>query len=66
VGVAIGMLGSAMLTRLLAGILYEVKPDDAATFGLSIVVIAAIGAVACLTPALAAARVDPAIALRVD
>jgi predicted permease len=66
IGVVIGIFGSALLTRLLASILYQVRPDDAGTFAWSIAVIAAIGAGACLIPALSASRVDPAIALRVE
>ena len=66
IGMAAGIFSSALLTRLLASILYEVKPNDSATFGWSIVLIAVIGAAACLAPALAASRVDPIIALRVD
>jgi predicted permease len=65
-GVAVGIFGSALLTRLLASILYQVKPDDTVTFAWSIAVMAATGAGACLIPALAASRVDPAIALRAE
>ncbi len=63
-GVAIGIGGSAMLTRLLSSVLYEVKPGDPATYAWSILLIAAIGVAACLAPAVAASRLDPVIALR--
>jgi putative ABC transport system permease protein len=66
VGVAIGIGGSAMLTRFLSSILYQVKPDDPITFAWSIVLIGTIGVAACLVPAATASRLDPVIALRED
>ncbi len=63
-GVAIGMLASLGLMRLLASLLYEVAPTDpvvlAATGGG--VLLAALAA--CLVPARAASRIDPAVTLR--
>ena len=66
VGVAIGIGGSAMLTRFLESILYQVKPDDPTIFACSIALIGTIGIVACLVPAAAASRLDPVVALRED
>jgi len=65
-GVAIGLLGSWMLSRTLSGLLYGVTATDPLTFtGVSLLLIA-ISAVACCVPALRAARVDPQTALRHD
>jgi len=64
VGIGVGLLAAASLTRLMASMLYDVKPNDAATFGAVAFGLAAIALVACFAPALRAARVDPAVALR--
>jgi ABC-type antimicrobial peptide transport system permease subunit len=64
VGIGAGMLAAAMLTRLMASLLYDVKPNDAATFCVVAFGMAATALAACCAPALRAARVDPAVALR--
>jgi putative ABC transport system permease protein len=66
IGVAIGMAGALALTRVMAGLLYEVRPTDGATFTASAVVLAAIAVAASLVPAWRATRVDPLIALRAE
>jgi putative ABC transport system permease protein len=63
-GVAIGLAASAVLTRGLASLLFAVKPFDPLTFAIAATVLAAVALAACAAPALRAARVDPAIALR--
>ncbi len=63
-GVAVGLLASAWLTRLLRGMLYEVAPLDAATFLLVPALMVMLAAAASLIPAWRAARVDPLTALR--
>jgi putative ABC transport system permease protein len=65
-GIGAGLLAAAGLTRLMASLLYEVKPNDAATFGAVAFGMAATALAACCAPALRAACVDPAIALRGD
>lgn len=64
VGIGAGLLAAASLTRLMASLLYDVKPNDAVTFGVVAVGMAAIALLACAAPALRAARVDPVVAMR--
>jgi putative ABC transport system permease protein len=51
---------------VMAGLLYEVRPTDAATYAGSAVVLAALAVVASLIPAWRATRVDPLTALRAE
>lgn len=65
-GIALGLAGAFLLTRLLAGQLFGVAPLDPATFlGVS-VLMAAVTMAACYIPARRAMRVDPMVALRND
>src|SRR5882762_7430161 len=66
IGVAIGTAGSLALTRVIAGLLYEVRPTDAATFAGSALALAVLAVAASLVPAWRATRVDPLIALRAE
>jgi putative ABC transport system permease protein len=66
IGVAIGTAGALAVTRVMAGLLYDVRPTDAATFAGSAVLLAAIAVAASLVPAWRATRVDPLIALRAE
>jgi ABC-type antimicrobial peptide transport system permease subunit len=63
-GLVVGIGGALVLTRVIAGLLYGVKPTDPLTFAAAALVFAGIAAVACLAPALRACRIAPAIALR--
>ena len=65
-GLALGMAGAAALTQVLRTLLYGVDAFDPATFGSTAALLAAVALFACLLPAIRAARVDPAIALRVE
>jgi predicted permease len=65
-GVAIGLLASAGLTRLISSELWGVSATDPWTFAAVICVLAASGLAACLLPAWRAARVDPTRALRYE
>jgi len=63
-GVAIGVLAATLVSRLLASLLFGVGALDPLTFGLVLVVLAAVAVVASYVPARRAARVDPLIAMR--
>ena len=66
VGIAAGLLGAAALTRVMASLLYGVKPNDVPTFAAAMFAMAATALAACWLPALRAGRIDPAVALRGD
>ncbi len=63
-GLGMGLLGGAALTRFLTSLLYGVSPVDLSTWLLATAALAAAAAVATLVPAARAARVDPLIAIR--
>ncbi|HEY3886698.1 MAG TPA: FtsX-like permease family protein, partial [Vicinamibacterales bacterium] len=70
-GLAVGMSGAAIgaalsfwLTRLLRGLLFEVKPADPLTFAASIGLVIGVTLLACYVPARRASRLDPIVALR--
>jgi len=64
IGVALGLVGAALLTRVLSSVLYQVTPHDPWTFAWAVFVLATIAAAACVGPARRAALVDPMNALR--
>jgi predicted permease len=66
VGVAIGLVASSVLTRVLQGQLYGISRTDPATFVTVPVLLLVVAAVACVVPILRALRVDPVTAIRVQ
>ena len=62
--IGIGLAGSLVVTRLIAGLLYEVRPADPITFGGIGLLLALVALLACYLPARRATRVDPALTLR--
>jgi putative ABC transport system permease protein len=64
-GVALGIAGALATTRVLSSLLFEVRPNDAATFVGVAVLLAAVAIIAGFVPARRASRVDPLVALRV-
>ena len=64
VGTFIGIVFAALVSRMLALILFDVNPRDPAIFGLIVTVLAIVALAACVIPARRATRVDPLEALR--
>jgi putative ABC transport system permease protein len=65
-GIALGLFGAWAASRAIAGLLFGTSAVDPLTFGATAVVLTAVAALACLAPAIRAARIDPLIAFRAD
>jgi putative ABC transport system permease protein len=66
VGVAIGLIGAFVTTRILSSLLFGTSPTDPAIFTVVALLLTAIALAACYIPARRAMRVDPMVALRHD
>ena len=66
VGSAIGIIGALILSRLLATLLYGVRPSDALTYISVACLLMIVALAACCIPARRALRVDPMVALRYE
>jgi predicted permease len=66
VGLVIGLVIAAALTRVIAQFLYGITPTDVLTFALCAAVLGSVAAVASFIPARRAAQVDPMVALRYE
>jgi predicted permease len=66
VGIVVGLGGALALNRLIAALLYGVKPSDPLTMISVVATITIVAAVACWLPAWRASRLDPNIVLRQD
>jgi putative ABC transport system permease protein len=66
IGLAIGAIGAAGLTRFLGGLLYETKPLDLVTFAAMAVLLFLVGLFAAYLPARNAAAVSPMEAMRTE
>jgi putative ABC transport system permease protein len=64
IGVAAGVVIAVVMTRLLAGMLYGIRPTDPLTFAATAVVFLLVSIVASSMPAYRAARMDPMKTLR--
>jgi putative ABC transport system permease protein len=63
-GLALGVVASLAISRVLAAQLYEVSPTDPVVFASVALLLAAVSLLASGVPAIKAARVDPTVALR--
>jgi putative ABC transport system permease protein len=63
-GVAAGLAGACLAARAMRTLLFEVSPFDPLVFAVVSALLVAVAVLACLFPALRAARVDPMSALR--
>jgi ABC-type lipoprotein release transport system permease subunit len=66
IGVTVGLTGAALLTRLLAALLFQVQPLDALSFLGAPLILLPLATLASLLPALRASAADPAGVLRGD
>ncbi len=66
IGIGIGLAGAFVLTRLMARVLFEVKPIDALTFGVAALGMFLVALLACYLPARRAMKVNPMTALRCE
>jgi ABC-type antimicrobial peptide transport system permease subunit len=64
VGIAVGLVGAAALTRVMTSLLFGVSTTDAFIFGSVSALLAAVALAATVIPAWRATRVDPMVALR--
>ncbi len=65
-GTAAGLISALIVSHLITGLLYGVRPTDPATFAGVAIILMIVALLACYFPARRAMRVDPLIALRYE
>jgi putative ABC transport system permease protein len=66
IGIAVGLIAAAGLTRVMSSLLFDVKASDPATYGAVAIGLTLTVALASYIPALQAATIDPLEALRAE
>lgn len=66
IGLAVGLLVAAGVAKLMEHMLFGIEPLDPVSFLLAPFLLTVVALVACVIPAMRAARIDPAQALRAD
>ena len=66
VGIVVGVVGAIALTQLMGALLFDTKATDPMTYALVALMLGAVALIASSVPALRAARVDPALAMRAE
>ena len=65
-GLLVGVAGAWTLSRIMAGLLYEVEPNDPLALTGAAVLLVVTGLIASWIPALRGTRVDPMVTMRVE
>jgi ABC-type antimicrobial peptide transport system permease subunit len=65
-GIAIGLVAAFWATGLIQRLLFGVESTDAATFIATALGFSLVATIACLIPAVRAARVDPVLTLKAE
>jgi predicted permease len=65
-GLLIGLVGAAVVTRLLTAFLFEIKPSDGITYASVVALLGVMSTLAIYLPARRSSKVEPVIALRAD